>query len=248
MTLQAITFDLWDTLVVDDSDEVVRATRGLLPKPQARAALFVQELRRHHPQLPADAAAAAWEHSLAWFRHAWKVEHHTPSVAGRVDTGLAALGLSRTPGFDALVDALERMEVELPPLPVPGMVQALDTLAGRYRLAIISDAIVTPGTRLRELLAGLGMRDFFEVFVFSDEAGASKPDRRVFDLASQGLGVPLPAMAHVGDREANDVAGPLAVGMRAVLFTAAVDRGSADTAASAVCASAAELPATLDRL
>ncbi len=55
-------------------------------------------------------------------------------------------------------------------------------------------------------------------------------------------------MLHVGDREANDVRGPQALGMKAVLFVGARDRGRAATAADAVCERLAELPAVVDRL
>ena len=55
-------------------------------------------------------------------------------------------------------------------------------------------------------------------------------------------------MVHVGDRESNDVAGPVALGMRAVLYTGAVDRGSERTRASAVCRHFRELPETVRRL
>jgi putative hydrolase of the HAD superfamily len=55
-------------------------------------------------------------------------------------------------------------------------------------------------------------------------------------------------MVHVGDREHNDVKGPHALGMKAVLFVAsrAVDR--AGTTADAVCERHADLPAIIDRL
>lgn len=240
MPISAITFDMWDTLVVDDSDEAERARRGLPPKAQARRALFI-DLLRSSSSLPEEALGEAWDVAEAWFRHQWKVEHRTPPVADRLAVGLEHLGVARPAGFDAVVAALETMEVEVPPQPVPGIDRALDRLAGRYRLGIISDAIVTPGRGLREILRHHGLLSYFSHFVFSDEAGASKPAPRVFHLASQGLGAPLEAMVHVGDRETNDVAGPLGVGMRAILFTAAVDRGSEHTRASAVCRDPAEL-------
>ncbi|NOY28503.1 MAG: HAD family hydrolase [Oligoflexia bacterium] len=248
MPVDAITFDLWDTLVVDDSDEADRAAQGLLSKPLARQALFTTELSTHHPDLAKDALSDAWNIGLARFRHAWKVDQHTPSVAWRIDQALRTLGVARTPGFDALVDAIERMELDLPPQPVAGIKDALDALAGRYRLGIISDTIVTPGRHLRGILRQHGLFDYFDAFVFSDEAGASKPSPRVFAQASQQLKTPLFSMAHVGDREANDVAGPLAVGMKAVLFLAVVDRGSQATAATASCARAADLPDTIAAL
>ena len=60
----------------------------------------------------------------------------------------------------------------------------------------------------------------FRGFAFSDEVGRSKPHRAMFDAAARELGVPLERMVHIGDRDHNDVKGPQALGMKAVLFTA----------------------------
>ena len=46
--IRAITFDLWDTIVIDDSDEPKRAAQGLSSKPVARETLFIEEVRAHH--------------------------------------------------------------------------------------------------------------------------------------------------------------------------------------------------------
>ena len=55
-------------------------------------------------------------------------------------------------------------------------------------------------------------------------------------------------MVHIGDRDHNDVKGPQALGMKAVLFTASRDSDKDKTSADAICASYRDLPATVDRL
>jgi putative hydrolase of the HAD superfamily len=243
----AVTFDLWDTLVVDDSDEAVRRASGLPSKVEARSRAFVAEVRAWH-DVAEERARAALDAANEAFRHAWKVEHRTPHVADRLRDALARLDLAPTPGFDALVEAFASMEVVHPPRPCEGVVEALEALAGRCRLGIVSDAIVTPGSHLRRILEGHGLLRFFHAFVFSDEAGASKPSPRVFELAAEGLGVSPAALIHVGDREANDVAGPHGVGARAILYTGAVDRGADRTRADAVARHLGEVPGIVDRL
>jgi putative hydrolase of the HAD superfamily len=86
------------------------------------------------------------------------------------------------------------------------------------------------------------MGHYFRFMIFSDEVGASKPSPKVFRYATQALGLPPEKFAHIGDRESNDVAGPLAVGMRSILFTGVVDRGSERTRAHAVCRHFTDLP------
>jgi putative hydrolase of the HAD superfamily len=169
-------------------------------------------------------------------------------VAARLQEGYAFLEIPFTPGFDALVQEIEEMELHIPPDFAPGVHQALATLAADYKLGIISDTIHTTGRGLRQLLESQGLLGYFSYFVFSDEVGASKPASVVFEQAAQGLGVPLAHMVHVGDRESNDIAGPLAVGMQAILYTGVIDRGSAQTRANAICRDFAELPKIIKQL
>ncbi|MBE7468958.1 MAG: hypothetical protein DPW09_03365 [Anaerolineae bacterium] len=246
--IQAVTFDFWDTIVADDSDEPKRAAQGLLSKPAARLRLFTEEISRHHPDIPAERIAEAFKYANQRFNHYWKNEYVTPSVAARLQEGYAFLEITYTPGFDTLVQEIEEMELRLPPDFAPGVHEALAALAAKYKLGIISDTIHTTGRGLRHLLESQGLLSHFSHFVFSDEVGASKPAPVVFEQAAQGLGVPLAQIVHVGDRESNDIAGPLAVGMQAILYTGVIDRGSATTQASAICRHFADLPGIIEQL
>jgi len=246
--INAITFDFWDTLVIDDSDEPKRAARGLPSKPEARLRLLTDEITRHHSEIEPAQVAQAFEHANQRFRHNWKNEHFTPSVASRLQEAYDYLKITRTPGFEEVVRAIEDMEVRIPPDFVPGVQATLEELAQHYALGIISDAIHTPGRGLRQLLDSHGLLQHFSCFVFSDEVGASKPAPIVFERAAAGLGVPLSQIAHVGDRESNDVEGPLAMGMQAVLYTGVLDRSNAHTRASAICKDFVELPRIIEEL
>ena len=140
------------------------------------------------------------------------------------------------------------MEVEVPPDAVDGIAGALAELATRYKLCVVSDSIVTPGARLRDLLEVHGLKRYFTGFAFSDEVGHSKPHRAMFEAAAGQLGVEIEEMVHIGDRDHNDVRGPQALGMKAVLFIATRAQDKDTTSADAICARAADLPAIIDRL
>lgn len=243
--IHAVSFDLWDTLIVDDSDEPRRAALGLAPKAQARETLFVEAVGRANPGRPETEIRAAWQAGLDRFRHAWKVERRTPTVSARVRDAVQAAGLAPPEELAALVEKLEMMEVEIPPEPAPGARACLEALRQRYRLAVISDAIVTPGRGLRRILARHGLIEAFDILVFSDEAGAAKPDPAVFRRAAASLQIRPEELVHVGDRESNDIEGPRSFGARAVLYTGVVDRHAGDTQADAVCRNLAELPAII---
>jgi len=101
---------------------------------------------------------------------------------------------------------------------------------------------------LRYLLQRQGLLQYFSYLIFSDEVGASKPAAKVFRQAALGMQTAPSEIVHIGDRESNDVAGPLAIGMKAILFTGIKDRGSEKSRANAICRSYAELPDLIRRL
>jgi putative hydrolase of the HAD superfamily len=248
VTIKAITFDLWDTIIADDTDEPKRRARGMRSKAEERRHLVWQALDRHQAIAEAD-AGLAYDVAEAAFNRAWKGNSVTWTIEERLDIILA--GLRRTlPAEDrtALVDALGRMEVEVAPDPVPGIGDALEALAGSYALCVVSDTIVTPGAQLRALLETHDLKRHFSGFAFSDEVGRSKPHRAMFEAAAGQLGVAIAEMVHIGDRDHNDVKGPQALGMKAVLFTGRRDADRRTTSADAICADHAELPATIDAL
>jgi putative hydrolase of the HAD superfamily len=247
-SVKAITFDLWDTLVIDDSDEPKRAARGLPPKSEARPRTLYDALRRHH-EISLEAVTLAYRTAMAGFNTVWHDLHVTWTVRRHLSVALSGLGLT-LPEEDlaAAVRKLEQMEVEIPPDPVPGVRETLEALRAEYSLALVSDTIVSPGRALRELLAKHDLADYFDAFIFSDEVGCSKPDPRVFQAAADALNVELAQVVHVGDREHNDIKGAHALGARAVLFTAVRDKDKANTTADVVCESYAELPGIIARL
>ena len=246
--IRAVTLDLWDTVIHDDTDEPKRAAAGLPPKPEARRAL-VREALAVHAGLAAEIVDVAYNVTDAAFSKAWHEQHVTWPVADKLSVLLQGLGQKLPDAVRAEVVArIEEMEIEVMPDPVPGIGDAIERLAGRYPLAVVSDAIHAPGRCLRTWLERHGLLHHFSELAFSDEVGHSKPHPAMFHHAASGLGVDVTEMLHVGDREHNDVLGPHALGMKAILFTATRDRDRAGSTADAVCERAADLPATVDRL
>ncbi len=246
--IKAVTFDLWDTIVRDDSDEPKRSDLGLRGKREERRRLVWEALERHQPIAP-ERVDLAYDVADAAFNRVWHEQRVTWPIAERL--GVLLEGLDRALPEDelaTLVRAHEEMEIEVRPDLVPDVELALAALHGRYKLAVVSDAIVSPGRALRRLLDSYGLARYFDGFAFSDEVGRAKPHRRMFESAARQLGVALEEMIHVGDRDHNDVEGPQALGMKAVLFTAARDRDREATSADAICARHADLPALIEAI
>ena len=246
--IKAITFDLWDTLVIDDSDEAKRAEQGLRSKFDERRHLLWEALNTTEP-IELETVRLAYNVGDAAFNKVWKEQHITWHIAERLRVILNGLGRELPDEiFNAVVRAHEEMEVDIPPDTIPDAVPVLERLARRYKLCIVSDAIVSPGSCLRRLLENHGLAKFFNGFAFSDEVGHSKPHRSMFESAAGQLGVEISEMLHIGDRDHNDVKGPQQLGMKAILFTASRDVDKTNTSADAICESFDKLEAAIDRL
>lgn len=244
----AVTFDLWDCLFIDDSDEPKRAVAGLPPKAVARRDLVHARLEAHLP-IARETVNLAYDVADAAFRKVWHDQHVTWTVRERLALLLDGLGRSLPePELAELVRLHEDMELEYRPDPAPGGREALQALHGKYPLIVLSDAIFSPGRVLRELLRGMGMLDYFSGFVFSDEMGWSKPAPEVFHAAAKAAGCGVTDIAHVGDRPHNDIGGPHAVGARGVLLRVVKKRPLEGHVPDALCDDYAQLPGILESL
>ncbi len=83
-----------------------------------------------------------------------------------------------------------------------------------FRLAVVSNW----DSRLPDLLADLGLADYFEHLLVSAIEGVEKPATEIFHRAAHRLGVTSADCLHVGDSPLDDVRGAEAAGMGAVLL------------------------------
>ena len=248
MSIKAVSFDLWDTLVDDNSDEAIRAERGLRSKRDERRHLVWQALNEIEP-IDVERVALAYDTADAGFNIVWKKMHINWTLEQRLNVVLTGLGRTLPEeAFAQLMDDTARMEVEIPPNPIADVEASLRELSQNFKLCVCSDSIVTPGTGLRQILEGHGLKKYFSAFACSDEVGHSKPHHSMFDAAAEKLGVERHEIIHVGDRDQNDVKGPHAIGAKAVLFTATRPDDKDITTADAICESHKDLPGVIAKL
>ena len=243
-----ITFDLWDCVFCDETDEPKRAAAGLPPKPEARRQLLHEALCRH-ALVDRHLVDIAFNVADQAFRKVWHEQYVTWTTKERIQVILA--GLNRNlPQSDLaeVVDAIERMELDHSPDLAPGVGDALAALHGKYKLAVISDAIFTPGKYLRAILEKNDLLSYFDYFVFSDEAGYSKPHPALFQSVAEHFGVECADIVHIGDRPHNDIGGPHKVGARGVLLTVVKDRPLDGHTPDAVCDDYHKLAEVLEAL
>jgi len=247
--IQVVSFDLWDTVFIDDSDEPKRARMNLAPKPVERRNLVERFLQEGGAPMARDLIDVAYDTTDAAFYQVWYGQQLTWPVAERLGVLLKGLGRALPADrFEELVRLHEDMELDPVPDIAAHIAEALTRLQDHYRLAVVSDAIFTPGRGLRQILAHHNLLQYFEAFAFSDELGCSKPCAPMFQHIAEQLNVPLDSIVHIGDREQKDVDGAQAVGAQAIFTTVVKDRGADQTKAQALCSDYRELPGLLESL
>ena len=246
--IKAITFDLWDTVFIDDSDEPKRKAAGKPPKSIERRQLVHQFITKR-TSISQELVDKVYDAIDGAFNKVWHEHHVTWSVREQLELILNGLR-KKLPAIEMneLIRLHEDMELEFRPDIVPGIHDALKRLHGRYKLGVISDTIFSPGRALRTLLADEGLLDFFDALVFSDEVGRSKPEPILFYTACKGFQIEPHELVHIGDREHNDILSPQKLGIRTVLCTAIIDRGSKNTKAHAIFDNYQNLPDIIEML
>lgn len=212
--LRAVTFDLWQTLILDTPE-------GLRKARAARVAGIQECLKGHGILVERDTVDQAYDAVGERLEGLWA----TLADAGSRDqvrmlveaAGLAERVPEHGPLTAALVDAYSLPILEAPPIANAGAPEALAALRTRgLRLALICNTGRTPGRMLRSVLDRLGLSAYLSVLTFSDELGVRKPHPEIFRRTLAALGVEAQAAAHVGDNLGADVAGARGVGMRGV--------------------------------
>ncbi|WP_343048595.1 HAD family hydrolase [Allobranchiibius huperziae] len=134
-------------------------------------------------------------------------------VLDRLGVGASALG-------DRSAYLLAR-QAELasaqPPRPLtPSLPSLLGAVAERMPVVLTSNTGMLPGELMRKLLRLAGFADDLWM-VFSNEVGAAKPSREIFDVAVDLVGLPAGEVLHIGDNPVADVEGARAAGLQTLL-------------------------------
>jgi HAD superfamily hydrolase (TIGR01549 family) len=212
MPLRAVTFDFWSTLV-DGT-----------PTPESTARRMSQ---LHSHIVGAGHACTVDELRTALNRMLERVSEEARESLidvgppGRWQILARELGIEDgRVGFEVFERAYE--DITLNPLAaaMPHVHVAVEAMkrAG-YKLGVICNTGTTGGRTLREVLRRHGLLGYFDVTVFSNEFGTSKPHASIFEHTLAELGdLPPEEALHVGDLEELDVEGARRAGMWAALY------------------------------
>ena len=212
--IRAVTFDLWQTLLLEDPE--INRRRAQLRIDRVDAVL--QTASRPFPE---DELWRAFHDCVAACGRIRSRGRET-SFDGQIDIFLEQLqpGLTEQLSRDqhrAVREAYDLAFLESPLPPDLAAAPMLEALKRRgCSLGLISNTAMTSGATFRVYLEQLGLLQYFDAMIFSDEVGWAKPSGTVFRQALDALGVPPDAAVHVGDDRAADVGGALKAGLRAV--------------------------------
>jgi len=100
---------------------------------------------------------------------------------------------------------------------LPGTREALDRIAAKWRIAVISNA----DGKIDQALARCGISDCFESITDSGIVGFEKPRPEIFEVALRTMNARAADSLYVGDVYSVDYVGARNAGMQAVLFDVA---------------------------
>ncbi len=214
MMRKVITFDLWQTLILDSPEGLQRAREARIQG--------VREILTHHGvRVGLPEMEDAYEESGRKLQEIWK-ESIDVSVMEQVGIFLGCLDHHRLPSFPPevmtkMVEAYASPILGAMPALNEGAIETLEGLIAKdYQIGLISNTGRTPGYVLRIVLKRFGLLDYFEVLTFSDEVRIRKPDSRIFHLTLEKMGAIPRCSIHIGDDLRADVGGAKGAGMHAI--------------------------------
>lgn len=203
--LRAVSFDAAGTLFhpvrpIGDLYAMVAARHGIMADPAALQRRFRAAFHGAPPlAFPPLPTVEVRRREKAWWRAVVR------DVFAEVDVA----------DFDAYFDALfaffgsaEAWRADPDAAPLLARLRAMG-----LRILVVSNF----DARVRDVLAALGLADAIDAITISSEAGAAKPDRRIFTTALAAAGLDAHEVLHVGDTAREDLPAARGAGLEVVL-------------------------------
>jgi putative hydrolase of the HAD superfamily len=212
MEIRAVAFDVNGTLVriltEDGLEEIFRAAAHFLSYQGIN--LCRNQVRDLYFQIMADQQhASPEEHPEFDVVDIWRRiidEHQTDFTRS-----LSAAKLEQVPLFLAEMSrGISRQRLGL----YPYAHEVLDALRERYPLAVVTDA---QSAYARAELHRVGLLSYFDPIIVSGDHGYRKPDRRLFQLALDGMNVAAQYAVYVGNDMYRDIFGAREAGLTTVM-------------------------------
>lgn len=229
MPIQAVLFDLDNTLIVEEPDTgaallatctLARQHSGLAPE------TLCQTVRRHAHQVWQEAEVFPYCHAIGISAFEGLCAHFLgtdprlaevrawgPSYRQMVwSQALAAHGVHDQALIAQLAARFETERYRRYNV-FPDTVTTLQSLRSTYALGMITNG--TPDLQ-SEKIRRTALAGYFDVILISGAVGIGKPDPRIFAMALEQLAVPAAATVMVGDNMFRDIKGAQQAGVKGV--------------------------------
>lgn len=231
MAIEAILFDLDDTLIVDEavSMEAMKSTADFAAKlAGVSAPLFVEQARKTGAALWREGGCHAYTKSIGisfneclWGEfhgetpelqalRAWALDYREAVFAA----ALRAQEVSDEEVAERLAEHFSTVRRQLQRL-MPDAVETLVRLKANHKVALLTNG--APDLQ-REKIAASGLGKHFDAIAVSGERGIGKPRPEIFHLLLKDLGVSPAAAVMVGNSLERDIAGALNAGLAAAIW------------------------------
>ncbi|MCS7176213.1 MAG: HAD family hydrolase [Candidatus Kapabacteria bacterium] len=243
MALRVVTVDLWNTIL---------GAAGSQQRQEQRLRRLQAYVERLGMERSEQELREAFRQMWRYYTAVWWGQQRTPTPQELTTFLWQWLKLPEEPAIVAqLAEEMAIGILESPPPLLPYARQALEWLAERYRLALVSDTAFSPGSVLRELLRQYDIAELFAAFSFSDETGVAKPHPRAYRVVLDKLDTAPEEALHIGDLEPTDIQGAKGLRMSAILFLGDLDSEfspPAQTLADAIAYHWQQVPELVERL
>ncbi|MFB3097838.1 MAG: HAD family hydrolase [Dehalococcoidia bacterium] len=215
--ITAVTFDLWQTLLLDNR-ELGRE------RAQLRLEGTQEALKRIGENYSIEHLREAYR---ACYRHCHRVREDNLDVSFQEQVDIFINFIS--PDLPDLVNRLPQETIQkitrtysdaffvYPPVPHDESVAVLEGIKDMgLKIGLISNTGMTPGTAFRRFLDQHNLLHYFHTLTFSDEVKLAKPSDQIFRLTVDSLHTTPEQTVHVGDHVINDVQGAKQVGMKTI--------------------------------
>jgi putative hydrolase of the HAD superfamily len=204
--IQAITFDLWNTIFTN------RFYSDL------RLKYLTQFLESKKIPYSLDKLETAFRSAFYLPERNYEENDHI-YTEDRISRMLNILNLDlSTIDRELITKEFEEAILKDPPPLKIGVKQTLEELSSDYKIGLISNTGITPGRVIRRVFQEYEILKFFQVKIYSDEIGFYKPHPILFEMALKELGCPPQNSIHIGDKLETDIKGAKDYNMFTIWF------------------------------
>jgi len=220
--ITTVTFDLWQTLLLDERDLGQARAMIRLEGAQSALAKFGQDFDlekiseaymscfQQCREVRNGGLDVDFREQVAIF-----VNHINPGLAERLDRAI----------MDEIAQFYADSFLAHPP---PAHEDALNVLEAikemGFKMGLISNTGMTPGFTFRSYMEERGMLEYFHTLTFSDEVKLAKPSSEIFMMTLEAMDARPEQTIHVGDHVINDVVGAKRCGMKTVWISGFYER------------------------